>query len=275
MILLASVLVTLATATSASAKGKTATAPGKNRPSPPPSSTVSSPATAGIATATPFAWLDDASVMARGNVWLGVSMVHWRGSGLSQSIVPVIDGAVGLAPRLQLGASVPRVAGGLGTTFVSAKIGVLSERSSGLSVAVAPTLQILGEMEVSPPQRRAQWGLPVSVQVDYANARLYGSSGYFSPGIWYAGVGASRSLTARAGLSFSFSRAWTVGSSLESMVQRPRRNEVSGGASFDLNRNTALFGSLGQTLGTSEESGGGTTLSFGMSVSAAPARFTK
>jgi hypothetical protein len=50
---------------------------------------------------------------------------------------------------------------------------------------------------------------------------------------------------------------------------------VSGGASFDLNRNTALFGSLGRTIGTSEESGGGTTLSFGMSVSAAPARLTK
>ena len=81
--------------------------------------------------------------MESGNVWVGVSMARWQGSGLSQTIVPVVDTAIGLTPRVQLGASVPRVAGGLGTMFFSTKVAVFSDDVRALKVAVGPTLEVL------------------------------------------------------------------------------------------------------------------------------------
>jgi hypothetical protein len=275
----AGVIATLAVVPiSTAAQGKSGSAPGKNRAAPPASSTVSTPATAGIATGTstaaaPFAWLDDASVMAPGNVWVGVSMVHWQGAGASQSLVPVVDAAFGVAPRVQMGATVPRTSDGLGTTFFGAKIAVLEGDPDRPSLAVAPTLEISSGAAsdlTATARRRTQWGIPVSAQFERAGARIYGSSGYFSPGIWFAGGGASRSLTDRVGVSVSFSRAWTVVHDLDPSLRGPRRNDVSGGGFFDLTPNLSVFGSVGRTIRTAADDGAGTTFSFGMSLNAQP-----
>jgi len=60
--------------------------------------------------------------------------------------------AVGVAPRFQIGVSVPHVvgsadgagpAGGVGTSYLSSKIALLSG-SSGVKVAVSPMIEILG-----------------------------------------------------------------------------------------------------------------------------------
>jgi hypothetical protein len=274
----AGALAALAIAGPATAQGKSGGAPGK-KSTPPPAGTVSAPATSSIATsglttaASPFSWLDDASIMAPGDVWVGVSMVHWRGAGTSQTVVPVVDGTVGLAPRFQIGMTVPRVDGGFGTTFVSGKIGVVTGERGRPAVAVAPTLEIVNGTAselVATGQRRAHWGLPVSAQIDHAGARLFVSSGYFSPGIWYAGGGASRALTDRVGVSVSFSHAWTRIATLDPALNGPSRNDLSGGGSYDLSPNFTVFGSIGRTIGTSVDNGSGTTVSFGLSVNAAP-----
>lgn len=282
-------LVALAIAVPSYAQGKGGgKKPGKGPTRPPSTSALSTPAgtsttldpgidtAAALATTTPFAWLDDASVMAPGSVWLGASMVRWQGSGLSETIVPVIDVAMGLTPKVQVGASVPRVAGGLGTTFFSAKIAVLDDEARALKVAVGPTLEILAGATTA-GQGRAQWGLPVSVQFDRGSSRIYGSSGYFSPGIWYAGAGIGRPVGDRLGISMSFSHAWATAPASPGVrgVAAPRRNEISGGASYDLKPNVAVFGSIGRSLGLAAEDGAGTTLGFGFSLSAAPAIFTK
>jgi hypothetical protein len=207
-------------------------------------------------------------------------MVRWHGSGLSETIVPIVDAAIGLAPRVQLGASVPRVSGGLGTTFFTAKIGVLSDEVRSLHVAVSPTLEVVGgAVSNSLPggEGRAQWGLPVSVHVDRDNSRFFASSGYFSPGIWHAGGGVSRSVGDRIGVSGSFSHAWTTSSAEAGapVTAVPRRSELSGGASYDLHPNISVFGSIGRTLRTAAEDGGGTTIGFGMSLLTEPAVVTR
>jgi len=151
-------------------------------------------------------------------------------------------------------------------------------RNFSLKVAVAPTLEVLGGASaISTPSRegRAHWGLPVSVHVDRANTRIYVSSGYFSPGIWYAGAGVSRSIGDRSGISGSFSRAWTESGPGVPAAAAPRRNDVSGGVSYEVRPNIAVFGSIGRTLWTAAEDGAGTTLGFGLSLSAAPAVSTK
>ena len=278
----ASVIVTLAVSVSASAQGKSGKAPGKvNKTSaPPPStsamSTPTAPATgAQSGAASPFAWMDDASVIAPGTVWLGLSMVRWQGSGFGQTIAPVVDTAFGLTRRVQISASVPRVPGGLGTTFFSAKIAAVDDTDRGLKLALSPTLEVLSHNTMVAGQSRAQWGLPISVQLDRESGRFYASSGYFSPGIWYAGAGFAKAVTDRTGLSLSYSHAWATSPTAAGAtpVNTLRRNEISGGGSFDLNPNVSLFGSLGRTIGVAAQDGAGTTLSFGVSLTAGPLTF--
>jgi hypothetical protein len=278
---MASVLATLAIALPAGAQGKSGLSHGK--PAAPPPTSTSVPATtaggsAPTAPAAPFAWMDDANLMEPGSVWFGVSMVQWHGGGASEMVVPVFDASIGLTPRVQLGASVPRVAGGIGTTFFSAKIGIFNNEKRGLKLAVGPTLEILNQAAVlSGPagQARTQWGLPVSVEIDREAGRIFGSWGYFSPGIWYAGAGMGKSLSNRLGVSMSFSHAWTSQLLATPGIAGPRRNDLSGGVSFDVTPNIAVFGSLGRTVVTAAENGAGTTISFGLSLSASRVVLTK
>jgi hypothetical protein len=295
----ASAIVALALAVPSYAQGKSGgKKPGKGPTRPPGSGTVSptpspqkngsspgsqSPGSSGdagvnavLATTTPFAWLDDASVLDPGNVWVGVSIARWQGSGLSQTVFPVVDTAYGLTPRVQLGASVPREAGGLGTMFFGAKVAVFTDDIRELQVAVGPTLEIT-EPTV-PGQGRVEWGLPVSAHIDRGSARIYTSVGYFSPGIWYAGAGVGMPLGGRIGVSLSFSNAWTTSPEPAAGVASsagPHRNELSGGVSYDLKPNIAVFASLSRTLGVSAEDGAGTTLGFGLSWSAAALPFRR
>lgn len=277
---MASVLMALAIALPASAQGKSGGNHGKPPAAPPPT-TTDLPATitgGGAMAAAPFAWMDDANVMTPGQVWLGVSMVEWRGSGASEVVLPVVDASIGLTPRVQIGASVPRVAGGLGTTFFSAKIGLVRDEAHGLKLAVAPTLEILNEaaMHSGPAgQSRTQWGLPVSVEVDRKAGRFYGSSGYFSPGVRYAGAGFGKSLSDRLDVSMSFSHAWTSQATAAPAIAGPRRNDLSGGASFNVTPNIAVFGSIGRTVATAAARGAGATITCGVSASAGPVVFTK
>ena len=141
--------------------------------------------------ATPFAWLDTANLMEPGSIWVGISAVRWQGAGLSEVSFPVVDAAFGVTPRLQNRSGVLRVRtsgelegpqGGMGTTFLNGKIGILTDSERPLKVAVTPTFEILSQaaMQWMPIGRnRVQWGLPVSLEIDRGVSRVYGSTGYF------------------------------------------------------------------------------------------------
>src|SRR4029453_3444742 len=122
-----------------------------------------------IATSTPFAWIDNASLVAPGAVWVGISTVRWQNDGVSEINFPVIDAAVGMSPRLQIGASVPRIAAneafsrpaGFGTAFLNAKVSILKDPERPFKAAIAPTLEILSDASLqfaSPGQNRVQFG---------------------------------------------------------------------------------------------------------------------
>ena len=177
-------MVALAVSTPALAQGKSQQHK-KNPPAPPSRSNlaapagVSMPATA-VAGPTPFAWVDDASLLEAGSVSIALSVARWQGGGISEVDVPVIDAAIGLTPRVHLTMSVPRVVGsedpfgpvgGMGTSYFSAKIAALNNAKRGLKLSVAPTLEVLGSgvlQSVTPGERRAHFGLPVSVEIDRA-----------------------------------------------------------------------------------------------------------
>ncbi len=288
-------LLTLALSTPAGAQGKSQQSHGNNGHASKPSESVlpAAPsigggASPGTAAAAPFAWVDNASLMPPGYVWLGLSTTRWQGSGLSETNAPVLDAAVGVTPRVQFGASAPRVApsadatgagGSLGTTFFSAKVAAFRDDRRSVNVAVAPTLEILGRatMEASPDGRsRVQFGVPVSVDIERSVAHLYASLGYFSPGVWFMGTGAARTIGRRTGVAISFSRAWSSPPSpVDPAPAGPRRNDLTGSVSVDLTSHVGVFGSLGQTIATAAEDGAGTTMSVGLSLTAGPMTFVK
>jgi len=264
--------------------GKNSNAGGKGKGggtvTPPSEVALAAPSVVSSATSasTPFAWIDNANVIAPGSVWIGISTVRWHNADVSEVNFPVVDAAVGMTPRLQFGVSIPRIAAndvlgrpaGLGTTFFNAKVALLNSPEHPVKAAIAPTLEILNGAAqfAAVDQSRVQWGLPFSVEFDRGVSRVYGSTGYFSPGIWYTGAGVGAQIGTRLGIAVSLSRAWSRLAPDNSSLAAPRRHDLSTGISMDLTPNVGIFGSVGRTFATASEYGAGTTVSVGLSLSA-------
>ena len=273
-LLLSSALVVVVPATSFAKNGN-----GKGAP---PSSSALPVAAApppGIG-ATPIPWIDDANLMPSGAMSIDLSTSRWQGDGLGETTLPVVNFAVGLTDRLQFAVSVPRVvgdeasgvAGGIGTTFVSGKyLAYVNDR--GVKVAIAPTLELLGTnvlTSLGPEEKRAQLGLPVSLELDSGGRRAYFSSGWFSRGVWFAGAGLGLQVRPRVGVSASFSRSWTSAPADSPLLESRDKAEFSGGVGVALAPHVSVFASAAHTVATSAENGAGATVTVGMSFYVPP-----
>jgi hypothetical protein len=287
-----SVMVALAVAVSAAAQGKSGSAPGhnKNKKSTPPSSSSLPGATSAAATASPLStvtgasplsWLDDASLLEPGSVLLTISGMRWSGADASEVDIPVVDLSFGLTKRVQLSASVPRVAGsadtgavsGLGTSYFSGKIALFPD--SPVKLAVSPLFEVLGTsaaQSLPEGESRYQFGLPVSIDYGRGPARLFGAAGFFTRGAWFAGGGAGFQLKPEMGTSVSFTRSWAP-TDVEGV--RRERSELSGGVSYFLSERIAVYGSLGHTIATTDENGAGMTVAAGVTFFFVPGGITK
>jgi hypothetical protein len=272
--LTASVIVTLAVAGQAVAQGHG----NGHRPAPPSRNSLSAPVVVSSAGGvTPFAWLDDATIVQPGNVSLALSALRWDGSDVSEVDAPIVQVAVGLADRVHFAASVPHVTGsadaagplaGIGTSFFGLKIGVIDDRAHGFKLSVSPTLELLGEgvaQALGADVGRAQFGVPVSTEIDRGPVRLFGGAGYFSRGIWFTGGGAGVRATNRVFLSGSFGRSWRRDDDPAVPLSDRSRNELTGAVAYALTPRVSAFGSLGRTIVTLDENGAGTTLAGGVS----------
>lgn len=198
--MMASAALVLAIAVPVDAQGNSGGKGKGPKSSPPSSSPLPSPTTGPAAGASPVAWLDDASLLAPGSMSVTISAVRWSGTDLSEVNVPVVDASVGLTPRFQIGASVPHIVGGadgtgpvggIGTSYISSKIALLTG-ASGVKLAVSPVIEVRGEDAVQASaagEGRTQFGVPVSMEVAQGPARVFASAGFFSHGVWFAGGG--------------------------------------------------------------------------------------
>jgi hypothetical protein len=140
-------------------------------------------------------WLDDATTAARGAGYASIGATYWRGSGASQIDAPILSATYGVANRAQLSATVPFYrasyegfsGSGLDNVYISGKIAVVNPDAGaggrfGLAVGAVAEILSAGFADAS----RAHWAVPLSMEVRGAAVRVYGSTGYFSRGAFFA-----------------------------------------------------------------------------------------
>jgi hypothetical protein len=240
-------------------------------------------ASGGTGGASPFAWVDDATVLEPGAGSVGFAAAHFSGTDASENDFPIVEAALGLATRVQLSISVPRIVGdadaavasAVGTTFVAAKLGVYNDPKRHLKVAITPTLEILGSaaaQSLAAGESRTQFGLPASAELDSGPLRLYAAGGFFTSGVRFAGGGAAIQASPRAVVSLGYSHSWRP-DDVDAAILGATRSEISAGFGYVLLPRVVVFGSVGRTIATLDENGAGTTISGGVSFSfVAPTR---
>ena len=223
------------------------------------------------------AWLDDASLAEPGGGWAAISLSHFRSSGGRQTDFPIVDGAVGLFPRVQIGITIPyyrlsyadgSTASGLGDIYLAAKVGLVdpAETASGFGLAVTPLVEILADPDPA-GQRNFHWGAPVSVEWRQAKYRLYGSSGWFSRGAFFASGAVELPLTSRVTATGALvhTRALNEDSNADAFGLSKTRTDLSGGVAYFLAPTVAVYGSLGRTISAQDANAASLMFSAGVS----------
>jgi hypothetical protein len=138
-------------------------------------------------------WLDDATTADGGAGFASIGVSHWRGQGATQTDAPILGVTYGLTNRAQLSATVPFYraswegfsGSGLDNVYVSTKISVIDPRAGsrfGLALGAVAEILSAGFADAS----RAHWAVPLSMELRGGPVRLYGSTGYFSRGAFFA-----------------------------------------------------------------------------------------
>ena len=255
----------------------------KPKSNPPPSSSTT---TAPSAEAAPMvgvrqfgSWLDDASLVEPSHGYASISIGHYRSLGGRQTDFPIVDGAFGLTPRLQVGVSVPyyrltfndgtRITG-LGDVYLSTKVSIVApedtERRIGL--ALSPVLEVLGDPDPI-KNTRMFWGLPVNVELRRDGYRVYGSGGYFSRGALFGSGALEVPVHERVIVTgvLAYTRALNEDPGADTLALSKIRMDVSGAAAYVLSPSFVVFGSLGRTISAKDVNASSLVVSGGISVS--------
>lgn len=234
---------------------------------------LASPITATASTSAPAAsansfvyygsWLDDASMVAPKEVWIGLATGYWRGNSNRQIDAPVVSAAVGITPRVQAGGSASfyhfRDAEGIsengfGSFSLYGKFLIADplRAPNALGVAVTPLLEFSPGSEAP-----VGWALPVNLETRRGDARIYGSAGYFSRGSVFASIAADIPVSSRVFINGTFGQSYARAGT--------HQTSLGVGASLGLTATSGLFVGLGHTLMPSDIGPGGVSLAGGMS----------
>jgi len=259
--------------------GPPATAPGQAKKAatarPSTSTPLTEPLTA-TRSQTFGTWLDTADVSAPGETWMWISSAYWRSQSLREIDAPTMGLSVGVAPRTQVGVSLPYYSltdqfgftwHGFGASYVTAKFAVTQNRRVNLSTS--PTLEILSWS--APGRRRVNVVLPISAQTYAGRARFYGSTGYFSRGSafgsgaveWSAG----NSVTLTATVAHSYSVVSDPVSDALGITRH--RTDASSGVYLSLRPTVVLFASVGRTFAPVNATSGRLAISGGVTMNVA------
>ncbi len=246
---------------------------------------VDVPATARVRTFG--AWLDDASALAPGEMWLALSVSKWDMPIATGGDAPVVDLSMGFSPNVQVSLTLPyfrvtdRVGNsvrGFGDLYLATKVVLRDAATHSFGVSVGPTLEYLSDTSTTGTGlKRMNWILPVSLERRLSVGRLYGSTGYFSRGAFFASAAFERALSDKFVLSTAFTHSYATDDQAvsEEIGLSRRRADLSGTVAYSVSPALAVFGSLGRTVWGLDDDSTNVLASAGVSVNITGAQRTR
>ncbi|MEO6349563.1 MAG: hypothetical protein ABIP53_02840 [Candidatus Limnocylindrales bacterium] len=187
---------------------------------------------------------------------------------------------------MQLGVSVPFyharyndgfTSSGRGDVYLSSKVRIASADDHRVGLAVLPLIEVLSDASLSDTTlglKRVNWAIPVTVEAGTDSTQAFLTTGYFSRGAIFAGVGLTHALNERLSVlgSFNISHS-TKGLSATDLAGLSRsRADASAGVSIVLSPRVGFFASLGRTVSKLDQNGAKLIASAALSVSIGRAR---
>jgi hypothetical protein len=220
-------------------------------------------------------WLDDASVMDKGNGFVTFGFAYWRGPGFREFDLPMLDSGVAVHKRVQVGMSFPYyyanepggpVARGFGNVYMTTKVQLRDPATHPVGFAVTPMVEVLDTAPL-PDGHRVNWALPANVEFRRDGWRAFGSGGYFSRGALFASGALEAALSDRAWVMGSLSQTYsTRADALTEALALPRgQTDLTGGLTVALSQNVAVYGTVGHTISHREINSGTLNLTGGVS----------
>jgi hypothetical protein len=220
-------------------------------------------------------WLDDASIQDPGRGWVSIGLNVVKTPGYRVVDLPSIDSGFAVNQRLQVGMSVPYyyanaagnpVARGFGDVYVNAKYQLRAPSANRAGFALIPMVEVLS---AAPPSggSRVQWALPASVERQFTHWRVMGSGGYFSRGALFGAGAIEVELSKHAWVTGSLSHSYSMRTDDLSAALgfQKSRTDVSGGLSYAIRPDVAVYGSLGRTISARDDSSATLSVSAGVS----------
>jgi hypothetical protein len=203
-------------------------------------------------------WLDDASVLDPGSGFVSIGLGLWRSPVYSEVDLPTIDSGFAVTRRLQVGMTIPyyhaseagiAAAHGFGDVYLNAKVQLRAPGAGQTGVSAIPMLEILNTAPLD-GSSRVQWALPVSVERQMSGWRLMASGGYFSRGALFGAGALEFELSDRAWLTGSLSHSYSThhDNLSAALGLHKARTDVSGGLTYALRPDIAVYGTLGRTI---------------------------
>jgi hypothetical protein len=262
--------------------------PGRRTPSS-TTTTITQPSTQGSTSSTVFptggqptasvrlqtfgSWLDSVGVSAPGEAWISMATAYWRSPSLREVDAPSMGLTIGVAPRMQVGVSLPYyhitdpsgfTSRGFGASYVTTKF-ALSENPR-IGISTSPTMEILSWS--SPDIGRVNFVLPVSLQTSAGSTQIYGSTGYFTRGSLFASGAVewpvATKLTLVATTAHSYSVAADPASDLLGISRH--RTDGSGGAYYAARPGVVVFTTVGRTFAPVDQTSGRVAVSAGVTM---------
>ena len=218
-------------------------------------------------------WIDTANVNAPGEAWMWVSTSYWRSPSLREINAPAMGLSVGIAPRAQVGVSLPYyfltdrsgfTSHGFGASYVMTKFAAVQNHR--VNISASPTLEILSW--TAPGSRRVNLVLPLNAQTYAGVLRMYGSSGYFSRGSVFGSGAVDWPVRNHLTFTTSLAHSYSVVSdpTSDTLGISRHRTDASGGVYVGAGDALVLFASVGRTLSPTTQTSGRLSLTGGLSI---------
>lgn len=225
-------------------------------------------------------WLDNAEINAPGEAWISLSSGYWRSESLREIHAPSAGISLGVAPRVQLGVSLPYyhltdrsgfTSRGFGASYVTGKIALRPD--ARVRASASPTLEILNWSSPDAGIHRVNWILPLSLQADTDSARVYATGGYVSRGSVFGSGAVEWSAGPRLTLVASASHSYSVTTDLvsDALGITRHRTDAGGGAYFTITPSLVGFANAGRTLAPVDATSSRLSLSAGIALNVAGA----